>query len=206
MSLLVKNIIFLFLPKGINQWSERQRNVYEERRPRSPSPVRFQDRASPRFQERTSPRYHQDRSSPTPVVDYIQRDYQWSPKPDYHQKPVTQRITPVTYQSERQLTTPTPPQRKKAIEKRSQRLHETRLDSRLDSGYRTLSRNERRLSRDEPLEEPPPDYSPPSPPPMPDSYESTKKQQQKTRFSEETSTIIPKQKGSGNIIGKYYQT
>lgn len=104
------------------------------------------------------------------------------------------------YHDDRQLVTPTPPQRKKAAEKRQRSSQESRLDSRLDSGYRTLSRTERRASREEPLEEPPPDYSPPSPPPMP-NYESTKKQQ-KTRFSEETATITPKPKGSGNIIGE----
>ncbi|KAK9718716.1 hypothetical protein QE152_g23050 [Popillia japonica] len=91
--------------------------------------------------------------------------------------PVRERTSPET--------TPTPPQRKKAIERR-QRISQ---ESRYDSGYRTPSRNETRDSRDEPLEEPPPDYSPPSPPQPP-----VEKKHQKTRFVE------PVKHKSGNII------
>lgn len=84
-------------------------------------------------------------------------------------------------------TTPTPPQRKRGVDRR-QRISQ---DSRYDSGYRTPSRND---TREEPVEEPPPDYSPPSPPPMP-----VEKKQQKTRFAADP----PKAK-SGNIIGECF--
>lgn len=146
----------LFL--GISEWSERRRETRESYTPERCSPPNYRDRYSP------IERIH-DRS---PVADYrIHRETRASPSPIRD-------------------TTPTPPQRKRGVERR-QRISQ---DSRYDSGYRTPSRND---TREEPLEEPPPDYSPPSPPPMP----TDKKPQQKTRFAADP----PKAK-SGNIIGK----
>lgn len=147
---------------GISDWSERRREEAAPGARYSPSP-------SPLLRD---PR------------EYLQR----SPAPDYRSSPARDKHAPLA----REVTpTPTPPQRKKAVERR-QRFSQ---DSRYDSGYRTPSRNETRGSRDEPLEEPPPDYSPPSPPAAP-PHTSDRKQHQKTRFAE------PVKQKSGNIIGK----
>ncbi|GJQ80952.1 hypothetical protein Trydic_g4769 [Trypoxylus dichotomus] len=145
--------------QGVSDWSERRKEIYTAEK-----------RYSPVRDQRTSP--------------LGSRDYQRSPIPDYRTSPVhhEHRVSPI------RETTPTPPQRKKAVERR-QRISQ---DSRYDSGYRTPSRNETRDSRDEPLEEPPPDYSPPSPPQPP-----VEKKHQKTRFAAE-----PVKHKSGNIIGQ----
>nr|XP_022916300.1 uncharacterized protein LOC111426154 isoform X2 [Onthophagus taurus] len=125
-------------------------------------------------------RRHQENYATEPRRFSPSREYQRSPVPDYRISP-ERRISPF------RETTPTPPQRKKALERR-QRVSQ---ESRYDSGYRTPSRNDTKESREEPLEEPPPDYSPPSPPTMPE------KKFQKTRFAAE-----PTKHKSGNIIGQ----
>ncbi|KAL3274159.1 hypothetical protein HHI36_015573 [Cryptolaemus montrouzieri] len=80
--------------------------------------------------------------------------------------------------------TPTPPHRKRGVERRQRIVEEKRFEN----GYRRSPP----VQLDEPLEEPPPDYSPPSPPPMP---KEERKVIQKTRFAADP----PKAK-SGNII------
>ncbi|XP_076271413.1 uncharacterized protein LOC143203154 isoform X2 [Rhynchophorus ferrugineus] len=188
--------------KGISEWSERhQEHQYIQRR----SPSSYNQSPS---QPSSSP-YHAERPSRSPVPDYIRPqhsptpDYrtQPSPVPDYRNgrspspdygRPVKIAPSPIRDFDE----SPTPPQRKKAAERRT-KYFEREERSRYDSGYRSSGRmddlREDRMNR---VEEPPPDYSPPSPQPVP---KEDKKQYQKTRFASDTPQPKPK---SGNIIGQ----
>ncbi|XP_076271419.1 uncharacterized protein LOC143203154 isoform X3 [Rhynchophorus ferrugineus] len=188
--------------RGISEWSERhQEHQYIQRR----SPSSYNQSPS---QPSSSP-YHAERPSRSPVPDYIRPqhsptpDYrtQPSPVPDYRNgrspspdygRPVKIAPSPIRDFDE----SPTPPQRKKAAERRT-KYFEREERSRYDSGYRSSGRmddlREDRMNR---VEEPPPDYSPPSPQPVP---KEDKKQYQKTRFASDTPQPKPK---SGNIIGQ----
>ncbi|XP_063536380.1 zinc finger CCCH domain-containing protein 13 isoform X1 [Cydia strobilella] len=105
---------------------------------------------------------------------------------------------------------PVAPERKRHL-KQQQRLSE---ENRYDSGYRSSSRNENsgrsRDSREEGTTEPPPDYSPPrerrgssdrdrTPPRRRERDE--RKQNQKTRFAENSRRPSPARKSVGSAIG-----
>ncbi|GLV33879.1 chascon [Carabus blaptoides fortunei] len=124
-----------------------------------------------------------------------------------HRGSPVQRQTLYRVRDDLEEAMPTPPERKRAFERRQRSSQDS---NRYDSGYRTHSRNEMsRDSHDEPQDEPPPDYSPPprhtpspSPPvviPVPPI--ASKKPYQRTRFAAETTTVPAKAK-HGNIIGQ----
>ncbi|XP_030754157.1 serine/arginine repetitive matrix protein 1 isoform X2 [Sitophilus oryzae] len=189
--------------KGISDWSERrQEHQYIQRQ----SPSFYHQSPS----HHSSSPYHPDRPNRSPIPDYVRAhqsptpDYrhQHSPVPDYRNgqrspSPDYGRPIKVSPSPIRDLDdSPTPPQRKRASEKRSKYIERDER-SRYDSGYRSSGRmDDLRDDRLDRVEEPPPDYSPPSPIPAP---KEDKKHYQKTRFASDT----PQQKTkSGNIIGQ----
>ncbi|XP_030754158.1 uncharacterized protein LOC115880955 isoform X3 [Sitophilus oryzae] len=189
--------------RGISDWSERrQEHQYIQRQ----SPSFYHQSPS----HHSSSPYHPDRPNRSPIPDYVRAhqsptpDYrhQHSPVPDYRNgqrspSPDYGRPIKVSPSPIRDLDdSPTPPQRKRASEKRSKYIERDER-SRYDSGYRSSGRmDDLRDDRLDRVEEPPPDYSPPSPIPAP---KEDKKHYQKTRFASDT----PQQKTkSGNIIGQ----
>ncbi|XP_066153460.1 uncharacterized protein chas isoform X1 [Euwallacea fornicatus] len=192
--------------KGVSEWSERRQDKQHHYNSQRESPLAYQH-SPPRHVP--SP-YYVDRPSKSPIPDYMRSrrspspDYrpQYSPLPDYrnghspspdYSRPVKISASPIRDQEE----SPTPPQRKKAVDRREKYADSSDRRIRYDSGYRSTGRVEDlRDDRIDRIEEPPPDYSPPSPPPMP---REDKKHYQKTRFA--TDTTPPKTK-SGNIIGQ----
>ncbi|XP_066153463.1 serine/arginine repetitive matrix protein 1 isoform X3 [Euwallacea fornicatus] len=192
--------------RGVSEWSERRQDKQHHYNSQRESPLAYQH-SPPRHVP--SP-YYVDRPSKSPIPDYMRSrrspspDYrpQYSPLPDYrnghspspdYSRPVKISASPIRDQEE----SPTPPQRKKAVDRREKYADSSDRRIRYDSGYRSTGRVEDlRDDRIDRIEEPPPDYSPPSPPPMP---REDKKHYQKTRFA--TDTTPPKTK-SGNIIGQ----
>ncbi|XP_018572944.1 serine/arginine repetitive matrix protein 1-like isoform X2 [Anoplophora glabripennis] len=169
--------------KGVSEWSERRQEQHY-----------ISDRQSP-LPYRSSPSYEREYPRRSPIPDYRPSH---SPSPDYrpHYSPSPDYTRPSRISPKREVIniTPTPPQRKKTLERQRQRVVEER--SRYENGYRSgrLDDRDQRIERMERMEEPPPDYSPPSPPPMP----IEKKHMQKTRFAADP----PPKAKSGNIIGQ----
>ncbi|XP_018572946.1 serine/arginine repetitive matrix protein 1-like isoform X3 [Anoplophora glabripennis] len=169
--------------RGVSEWSERRQEQHY-----------ISDRQSP-LPYRSSPSYEREYPRRSPIPDYRPSH---SPSPDYrpHYSPSPDYTRPSRISPKREVIniTPTPPQRKKTLERQRQRVVEER--SRYENGYRSgrLDDRDQRIERMERMEEPPPDYSPPSPPPMP----IEKKHMQKTRFAADP----PPKAKSGNIIGQ----
>lgn len=210
--------------KGVADWSQRRASKPKMPEPRSSSPsppaVRSPYASNDRLID--SPRqvykrdYPQGRSSPIPRRQPPSRDDSaYVSSSTMHSPPRGSPFRPV--ETDRSFREPSiedeyrPPKAPERKRQSKQRLSE---DHRYDSGYRSSSRNDNsgrsRDSRDEGTNEPPPDYSPPrdrrgssdrdkTPPRRRDRDE--RKQNQKTRFADNSRRPSPPRKSVGSAIG-----